>query len=132
MKNKIRVVIWGLGVMGSGIAKMVLSKKGFTIVGAIDIDPNKLGKKLYEVLGLEATEDNSCIITDNAEEIIKKGYGDVCIIADIQNNTGYDVLAQMAMSFFSNGHIPITALSFLYEDGELEPIFILGKNKKRD
>jgi uncharacterized protein YtpQ (UPF0354 family) len=35
----------------------------------------------------------------------------------------------MAMSFFANGHVPITALSFLYEDGELEPIFIMGKNK---
>ena len=59
-------------------------------------------------------------------------HGDVCIVADIQNSTGYDVLAQMAMSFFSNGLIPVTALSFLYEDGELEPIFILGKNKKKD
>jgi uncharacterized protein YtpQ (UPF0354 family) len=39
-------------------------------------------------------------------------------------------LAQMAMSFFANGRVPITALSFLYEDGELEPIFILGKNRK--
>ncbi|WP_075982627.1 DUF1444 domain-containing protein [Bacillus massilinigeriensis] len=56
---------------------------------------------------------------------------DVLIIADIQNETGYDVLAQMTMSFFANGHVPITALSFLYENGELEPIFILGKNKKR-
>lgn len=55
---------------------------------------------------------------------------DVLIIADIQNNTGYDILAQMAMSFFANGRVPITALSFLYENGELEPIFILGKNKK--
>jgi uncharacterized protein YtpQ (UPF0354 family) len=54
---------------------------------------------------------------------------DVLIIADIRNNTGYDVLAQMAMSFFANGRVPITALSFLYENGELEPIFILGKNK---
>lgn len=54
---------------------------------------------------------------------------DVLIIADIRNNTGYDVLAQMAMSFFASGHVPITALSFLYEMGELEPIFILGKNK---
>jgi uncharacterized protein YtpQ (UPF0354 family) len=53
----------------------------------------------------------------------------VLIIADIRNNTGYDVLAQMAMSFFANGRVPITALSFLYENGELEPIFILGKNK---
>lgn len=68
----------------------------------------------------------------SGEMAVAVPHGDVCIIADIQNNTGYDVLAQMAMSFFSNGHIPITALSFLYEDGELEPIFILGKNKKRD
>lgn len=54
---------------------------------------------------------------------------DVLIIADIQNNTGYDVLAQMNMSFFASGKVPITALSFLYENNELEPIFILGKNK---
>jgi uncharacterized protein YtpQ (UPF0354 family) len=56
---------------------------------------------------------------------------DVLIIADIENNTGYDILAQMTMSFFASGHVPITALSFLFEDGELEPIFILGKNKKK-
>ncbi|RFU66256.1 DUF1444 domain-containing protein [Peribacillus glennii] len=56
---------------------------------------------------------------------------DVIIIADVENDTGYDVLAQMAMSFFASGHVPITALSFLYEDEGLEPIFILGKNKKR-
>lgn len=55
---------------------------------------------------------------------------DVLIIADIRNNTGYDVLAQMAMSFFTSGRVPITSLSFIYENGELEPIFILGKNRK--
>ncbi len=54
---------------------------------------------------------------------------DVLIIADIQNDTGYDVLAQMTMSFFATGRVPITALSFIYENGKLEPIFILGKNK---
>lgn len=57
---------------------------------------------------------------------------DVLIIADIQNDTGYDILAQMTMSFFASGRVPITALSFLYENGELEPIFILGKNKKKE
>ncbi|MFE7063968.1 DUF1444 domain-containing protein [Sutcliffiella sp. NPDC057660] len=55
---------------------------------------------------------------------------DVLIVADIQNEVGYDVLAELTMSFFVNGKIPITALSFLYEEGELEPIFILGKNNK--
>lgn len=56
---------------------------------------------------------------------------DVLIIADLQNEAGYDVLAQMTMSFFTSGRVPITALSFLYEDGELEPIFILGKNYRK-
>lgn len=55
---------------------------------------------------------------------------DVLIIADVENNTGYDILAQMTMSFFASGRVPITALSFLYENGELEPIFIMGKTKK--
>ena len=54
---------------------------------------------------------------------------DVLIIGDIRNETGYDVLAQMAMHFFTNGKVPITSLSFIYENDELEPIFIMAKNK---
>ncbi|MGG0644786.1 DUF1444 domain-containing protein [Sporosarcina gallistercoris] len=54
---------------------------------------------------------------------------DVLIIGDIQNDTGYDVLAQMTMHFFTVGLVPITSLSFLYNDGELEPIFIMAKNR---
>ncbi|RNF41265.1 DUF1444 domain-containing protein [Planococcus salinus] len=54
---------------------------------------------------------------------------DVLIIGDIRNETGYDVLAQMAMSFFTNGKVPITSLSFIYENDQLEPIFIMAKNK---
>lgn len=57
---------------------------------------------------------------------------DVLIFADIENNQGYDILAQMAMQFFMNGRVPVTALPFLYENGELEPIFILAKNKPVD
>jgi len=56
---------------------------------------------------------------------------DVLILADVQNETGYDILAQMNMSFFASGRVPITALSFLYENGHLEPIFILGKNRSK-
>lgn len=54
---------------------------------------------------------------------------DVLIIGDIRNETGYDVLAQMTMHFFTVGTVPITSLSFVYEDDELEPIFILAKNR---
>ena len=54
---------------------------------------------------------------------------DVLIIGDIRNEVGYDVLAQMTMHFFSVGAVPITSLSFVYEKGDLEPIFILAKNR---
>lgn len=56
---------------------------------------------------------------------------DVLIIADINNDVGYDILAQMTMRFFSEGRVPITALPFLYENKKLEPIFILARNKPK-
>lgn len=54
---------------------------------------------------------------------------DVLIVGDIQNDNGYDILGQMTMHFFSEGRVPITALPFLYENKELEPIFVLAQNK---
>ncbi|WP_426272232.1 DUF1444 domain-containing protein [Exiguobacterium sp. R-17] len=55
---------------------------------------------------------------------------DVLIFADIRNDAGYDVLQQLMFDFFSNGRVPVTALPFLYEDGNLEPVFVLAKNKQ--
>lgn len=56
---------------------------------------------------------------------------DVIIFADVQNPEGYDIIAQMAMKFFAEGTVPITSLSFLYENKELEPIFILAQKKPK-
>ncbi|GAB2554167.1 DUF1444 domain-containing protein [Gracilibacillus alcaliphilus] len=56
---------------------------------------------------------------------------DVLILADIQNETGYDILAQMTMKFFAEGRVPITSLPFIYEEKHLEPVFILAKNKPK-
>jgi 4-hydroxy-tetrahydrodipicolinate reductase len=45
----IKVLHVGLGPIGAGIVRQVASRKGFIIVGAVDIDPNKAGKDLGEV-----------------------------------------------------------------------------------
>lgn len=66
------------------------------------------------------------------EMTVSVPHQDVLVIGDIRNETGYDVLAQLTMSFFTSGNVPITALSFVYEEGELEPIFILAKNRKKE
>ena len=44
----IRVVHIGLGPIGAAVARQVASRKGFQIVGAVDIDPNKAGRDLGE------------------------------------------------------------------------------------
>lgn len=63
------------------------------------------------------------------EMTVSVPHQDVLIIGDIRNETGYDVLAQITMHFFTVGLVPVTSLSFIYEDGKLEPIFILAKNR---
>ncbi|EIT85493.1 hypothetical protein A374_09658 [Fictibacillus macauensis ZFHKF-1] len=61
--------------------------------------------------------------------VVAVPHQDVLILADIRNNQGYDIVAQMAMQFFMNGRVPVTALPFIYENSTLDPIFILAKNK---
>ncbi|HEY2153174.1 MAG TPA: hypothetical protein VGH34_20365 [Vicinamibacterales bacterium] len=48
----IRVVHFGLGPIGAAIAKQVAARSGFKIVGAIDIDPAKIGRDLGDIVGL--------------------------------------------------------------------------------
>lgn len=45
--DNVRVVIWGFGAMGSGMARMLLKKKGVDIVGVCDMDRNKVGKSIF-------------------------------------------------------------------------------------
>lgn len=48
---EIRVIQWGLGAMGSGIARLLLSKQGMRLVGAFDLDPGKVGHDIGDFLG---------------------------------------------------------------------------------
>jgi 2,4-diaminopentanoate dehydrogenase len=46
------VVQYGIGPIGAEIARLLLTKPWVKLAGAIDIDPNKIGKDLGEVIGL--------------------------------------------------------------------------------
>jgi hypothetical protein len=48
----IRVMHFGLGPIGAAIVTQVAKRPGFKIVGAIDIDPAKVGRDLGDVVGL--------------------------------------------------------------------------------
>jgi 4-hydroxy-tetrahydrodipicolinate reductase len=53
MSEKIRVVLYGVGVVSSLIAKHLMEKEGLQIVGAIDVAADKVGKDLGDVIGLD-------------------------------------------------------------------------------
>jgi 4-hydroxy-tetrahydrodipicolinate reductase len=79
MMNEIRVVIFGLGSIGSLIARGLLEKNGIRIVGAVDIRKDIVGKDLGEVLGLG--KKINVAVTNNPEDIISKVRADMSIIA---------------------------------------------------
>ncbi len=74
----IRVLHMGLGPIGAAIVRQVASRKGFEIVGAVDIDPDKVGKDLGSVVGLD--KPLKVAISDKVKKAIKSSQPDVVIL----------------------------------------------------
>ncbi len=77
--NPIRILQWGLGAMGSGMARLMLEKSGLQIVAAVDNRPDYVGKDLGEVL--KVGKNLGVKITNKPEEVLKKEDVDIVVIA---------------------------------------------------
>jgi 4-hydroxy-tetrahydrodipicolinate reductase len=77
--KQIRVLQWGLGAMGSGMAKLMLEKSGLKIVAAVDGRPDYVGKDLGEVLGVG--KKLAVRVTNKPEDVLKKEKVDIVVIA---------------------------------------------------
>ncbi len=51
MSKPIRVIQYGLGPIGSAMARHVLERSGLKLVGGVDVDPSKVGQDLGHVIG---------------------------------------------------------------------------------
>jgi hypothetical protein len=74
----IRVLMYGLGPIGAAVARQVASRKGFQIVGAVDIDHAKIGLDLGQVIGLD--KKLRVRVTNDAAGAIKSGKPDVAVL----------------------------------------------------
>src|SRR4249919_1994181 len=74
----IRVLHFGLGPIGLGIVRQVAERKGFKIVGAVDIDPAKVGRDLGDVAGLPRPL--RVRISNDARKAIKASKPDVAVL----------------------------------------------------
>jgi len=73
----VRVIIWGLGAMGSGMARMLIAKQGIEIVGAIDTHPEKANQPLSAVLGVAAPY---VVVASEPKAVITTGAADIVLV----------------------------------------------------
>ncbi|MGM0445618.1 MAG: 2,4-diaminopentanoate dehydrogenase [Bacillota bacterium] len=75
--GNIKVVLWGMGSMGSGMGKYLVDKKGVEIVGAIANRESKAGKDVGEFFGLDKevgvkiTNDPMSVITEDVDVVLQ-------------------------------------------------------------
>jgi len=80
MEN-VKVAIWGFGAMGSGMARMLAGKKGIVVTGVCDRNEKRVGKNMYDYLGIEQGDRPDVIINNNIEEVVTNGNVDVVLTA---------------------------------------------------
>lgn len=76
MVEKIRAVQYGCGPIGCSVAKLASQRRDIELVGAIDIDKNKVGKDLGEVVGLDKplgvaiSDDVNAVLSQTKPDIV--------------------------------------------------------------
>jgi 4-hydroxy-tetrahydrodipicolinate reductase len=77
-KGPIRVLHFGLGPIGAAVVRQCAARRGFRIVGAVDIDPAKAGKDLGEVAGVGRKL--KVQVSEDARKAIKASKPDVVVL----------------------------------------------------
>jgi len=86
VKENIRVIQFGLGPIGCATARLVAERDNLELVGAVDIDPAKVGKDVADVIGLDAPLGIE----------VKPGVGEVGTSADVVLHTTNSFFDQFA------------------------------------
>ena len=83
-KHTLRVIQFGLGPIGSAVARLVDERSDLKLVGGVDIAPNKVGTDVGEVIGLEH----------------KTGFAVETSLKDVLARTDADVVIHTTSSYF--------------------------------
>lgn len=82
MSDKIKVIQYGLGPIGNRATQYLLERKNLEIVGAVDIDPQKVGKDVGELAGLDPVGVKA---TDQADELMAQAGADIAVLTTSSN-----------------------------------------------
>jgi 2,4-diaminopentanoate dehydrogenase len=74
----IRVMLVGLGPIGAAVARQIVERKGYQLVGAVDIDEHKVGRDAGSVIDLDRTL--RVKVTPDIGKTIKAAKPDVAVL----------------------------------------------------
>jgi hypothetical protein len=77
MPDKIRVIQYGLGPIGSTVARQVVERSGLELVGGVDIDPVKVGQDVGQVIGLGRPL--NLTVTEDLSQALARTQADVAL-----------------------------------------------------
>jgi len=77
--GNVRVIVYGVGAMGSGMVRMMLDKEGIEVVGGIDIAEEKVGRDIGEVAGVGKSL--GIVVSDQADAILDNTKADIALHA---------------------------------------------------
>lgn len=103
MEQKIKAVQYGVGKMSIYTMRYML-EKGVEIVGAIDVNPEVVGKDIGEIMGQEKI---GVIVTDakQAKEMLQNVKPDICVV------TTRSLIAEVEEPFMICAELGINAIS---------------------
>ena len=78
--DNIKVVIWGFGAMGRGMAEMLLTKKGIEITGVCDLHPALVNKSIFDALECEKESHKEVLVSDNIEDLLDRENCDIVLL----------------------------------------------------
>ena len=82
-KGPVRVLHCGLGPIGAAVVRQVAARRGFKIVGAVDIDPAKAGRDLGEVAAIGRAL--KVKVSSDAKKTIKATKPDVVVLCTLSS-----------------------------------------------
>jgi 4-hydroxy-tetrahydrodipicolinate reductase len=74
----IRVLLYGLGPIGAMVGRQLVTRDGFRIVGAVDVDPAKVGRDAGEIVGVDRPL--RVKVDPDARHAIKKSKPDIVVL----------------------------------------------------
>lgn len=77
--DKVKVVIWGFGAMGRGMAQMLMLKKGVEIIGVCDVNPTMVGLDMKTLVAID-NDHPSVIVHSNIDQILQKQRPDIVLL----------------------------------------------------